>query len=221
MSKRKTTRQGKSARKHTPSPPTQEQHEQTAAHTSPVQKHTSTLRALHLRRALSTIVFAALLFATSLFSALHLECTAAVMAGCLLGAVQGAASAGLCAIAHFVKNPSPTLSQVALLAGSFLAALVSGLIGFALQGAPQKHLSPIALLKTLAACAAGFAAFYVCQVALCEDFEPLAFLAFDALKCAAASILSATLRPHAQRFLFPRETLEDEMAEMTAKLKKN
>ena len=215
MSKRK--RQGKTARNPTPKPPTQKQRRQDAAHTAPVQKRTNTLRALNIRRAVSTIAFALILFAAHLCPALRLECTAAVVAGCLLGAVQGAASAGLCAIVLLAKTASP--SQVALLAGSFLAALVSGLVCFALQGAAQKHLSPIALLKALAACAAGFGAFYVCQAALEADFAPLAFLALDALKCAAAAILSATLRPQLQRFLFPRETLEDEMSEMTAKLK--
>lgn len=219
MSKR--TRQGKTARNHTKAPSPQGQHEQNSPNGTASTKHTSTLRALNLRRALSTIAFAIILFAAHLCPALRLECTTAVIAGCLLGALQGAGAAGLCAIAHFVKNTSPTLSQVALLAGSFLAALVSGLICFALQGAPQKHFSPIALLKSLAACAAGFGAFYVCQVVLEDGFAPLAFLALDALKCAAATLLSATLRPQTQRFLFPREMLEDEMTEMTAKLKKH
>ena len=183
-------------------------------------KAASTLRQMKLRRAAATVSFAAVIFASCLLPALHLECTAAVASGCLLGAMQGAGAAGLCAIAYLVKTPSPTPPQVATLAGTFLAALVSGLLSFLLQGAPLKHLSPKEGAKSLAACALGFAAFYVCQAVFQEDFAPSSFLAFDALKCVAAAVASAALRPHVHAFLFPRDKLEDEMTEMTAKLKK-
>ena len=180
-----------------------------------------TLRQMNIKRAAATVAFALLLFAATLFPALHLECTAAVAAGCLLGAMQGAGAAGLCAIARFIKDTSPTVAQLSLLAGAFLAALVTGLTAFLLQHGYRQCFSPIALLKCLASCAAGFAAFYACQAAIHEGFQLLTFLASDALKCVAVSVASAALRPAVQSFLFPKDKLEDEMREMTAKLKKH
>ena len=176
---------------------------------------------MNIRRAAATVLFALLLFGATLLPTLHLECAAAVAAGCLLGAVQGAGAAGLCAIACFVKNTSPTPGQAALLAAIFLAALVSGLVSFLLQRGYRQHFSPIALLNCLASCAAGFVAFYVCQAVLQEGFKPSAILASDVLKCVAISIASAALRPAVHSFLFPRDKLEEEMREMTAKLKKH
>lgn len=154
----------------------------------------------------------------------------AVLAGCVLGGVRGAASVGLFLTAGALGLPifAGGTGGVGILTGPtggfligyFFAALCAGSI--AGQPAPLAHpFAPRVLLRLAAAAAAGFALIYIPGIYLfinvtsstLEEALPVCLIPFlpgDLIKLVLTIPIAARLRPLAARYLSPPDDKRDE-----------
>ncbi|HNY20557.1 MAG TPA: biotin transporter BioY [Treponemataceae bacterium] len=173
-----------------------------------------------------TALFAALICAGSVIAIpigpvpITLQNAFAIMAGLLLGPLQGAGAVGLFLLAGALGLPVFSGGKGGLaiitgptggyLAGYFIGALVAG---FALERAKEKK-GPITIPFIVSAAIAGFACIYIPGIlvlkktlgislvdALVKGFIP--FLAGDAIKIAVLIPITYKLRPIVARYLSP------------------
>lgn len=175
-----------------------------------------------------TSLFAALICAGSFFSIpigpIHIviQNALAILAGLLLGPVQGAGAVGLFLLAGILGLPvfSGGQSGIAVLSGPTGGYLVGYFIGAFVAGQAMRRVNPHATRDAvpviISAALAGFACIYIpgvlflrptLQISFAEAIAKgvVPFLAADAIKLVVLVPITARLRPVIHRYLSPND----------------
>ncbi len=191
-------------------------------------------------RSVFTALFAALICAGSLFAIplgpvpLVLQNAFAILAGLLLGPIQGAGAVGLFLLAGALGLPvfSGGRGGIAVLvgptggylAGYFIGALVAGFLARRRPQAREGALAALPSMRIAGAAIAGFICIYIPGVSVLRSVTGMSFteavargltpfLIPDLIKIAALIPITLRLKPVVDRYLFP----EIQDAESTTK----
>jgi hypothetical protein len=178
---------------------------------------------LGILRTLSTLFFAAAIFATKNEGTKYFQAAFCVASGCILGGFHGAGAVGIFMIFFAAKNGFQSIfsgyggTLWGLFLGAAAAGCFSGLPSAFEKFPPEKKLA----LKIFSGAAAGFACYVVSVFVFRRDFFADEIPAMILLLPEAFSVwlISILVRPVLARKIYPPSKEKEELAELMEKLK--